>query len=144
VNGWQGSGYTVLDPEMGVGAYQISGGASGGSISGAVGLLLAVAGTALTVGQFVEAIIGLGTLFAKIGGALGPIAALLSVIDAKISGCGVNASIGIFAFSLTAWIQVLMLSFFTIPLLGIIAAVVAISLAQFLITSAIKEDFCNE
>jgi len=30
VNGWQGSGYSVLDPEKGVGAYQISGGASGG------------------------------------------------------------------------------------------------------------------
>jgi hypothetical protein len=30
VNGWQGSGYSVLDPETGVGAYQISGGASGG------------------------------------------------------------------------------------------------------------------
>ena len=30
VNGWQGSGYSVIDPEMGVGAYQISGGASGG------------------------------------------------------------------------------------------------------------------
>ncbi|MFV1873038.1 MAG: hypothetical protein ACMZ64_06945 [Oleiphilus sp.] len=30
VNGWEGSGYSVLDPELGVGAYQISGGASGG------------------------------------------------------------------------------------------------------------------
>jgi hypothetical protein len=33
VNGWQGSGYSVLDPETGVGAYQISGGASGGNLS---------------------------------------------------------------------------------------------------------------
>tara|TARA_R110001599_G_scaffold233082_1_gene432265 strand:+ start:13581 stop:14081 length:501 start_codon:yes stop_codon:yes gene_type:complete len=33
VNGWQGSGYSVLDPETGVGAYQISGGASGGFLS---------------------------------------------------------------------------------------------------------------
>tara|TARA_R110001599_G_scaffold233082_1_gene432261 strand:+ start:11684 stop:12124 length:441 start_codon:yes stop_codon:yes gene_type:complete len=32
VNGWQGSGYSVLDPETGVGAYQISGGASGGAL----------------------------------------------------------------------------------------------------------------
>ena len=33
VNGWQGSGYSVLDPETGVGAYLISGGASGGFLS---------------------------------------------------------------------------------------------------------------
>ena len=30
VNGWQGSGYAILDAEYGVGAYQISGGVSGG------------------------------------------------------------------------------------------------------------------
>jgi len=30
VNGWEGSGYSIIDPERGVGAYKISGGASGG------------------------------------------------------------------------------------------------------------------
>ena len=30
VNGWQGSGYSILDAEYGVGAYKISGGANGG------------------------------------------------------------------------------------------------------------------
>jgi len=29
VNGWTGSGYSILDPEYGVGAYKISGGGSG-------------------------------------------------------------------------------------------------------------------
>ena len=33
VNGWQGSGYAILDAEYGVGAYQISGGVSGGFLS---------------------------------------------------------------------------------------------------------------
>lgn len=32
VNGWQGSGYAIIDPENGVGAYKISGGASGGEL----------------------------------------------------------------------------------------------------------------
>jgi hypothetical protein len=32
VNGWEGSGYAIIDPENGVGAYKISGGASGGQI----------------------------------------------------------------------------------------------------------------
>ena len=40
VNGWQGSGYSVIDPEMGVGAYQISGGASGGTLLEGVSYLL--------------------------------------------------------------------------------------------------------
>tara|TARA_R110001599_G_scaffold233082_1_gene432263 strand:+ start:12462 stop:13022 length:561 start_codon:yes stop_codon:yes gene_type:complete len=33
VNGWQGSGYSVIDRETGVGAYLISGGANGGSLN---------------------------------------------------------------------------------------------------------------
>ncbi|SOB76051.1 hypothetical protein SAMN04488490_1722 [Marinobacter sp. LV10R510-11A] len=33
VNGWEGSGYAIIDPERGVGAYKISGGANGGEVS---------------------------------------------------------------------------------------------------------------
>jgi len=33
VNGWTGSGYTVLNPEYGVGAYKISSGGSGGQVT---------------------------------------------------------------------------------------------------------------
>ncbi|WP_197470131.1 hypothetical protein, partial [Oleiphilus sp. HI0117] len=36
VNGWQGSGYEIIDPEYGVGAYKISGGASGGFLDDVV------------------------------------------------------------------------------------------------------------
>jgi hypothetical protein len=31
VNGWQGSGYSIIDADYGVGAYKISGGSNGGS-----------------------------------------------------------------------------------------------------------------
>jgi hypothetical protein len=33
LNGWTGSGYTIIDPETGAGAYRISGGADGGLIT---------------------------------------------------------------------------------------------------------------
>jgi hypothetical protein len=38
-NGWTGSGYIILDPETGAGAYKISGGANGGSLYFAKGML---------------------------------------------------------------------------------------------------------
>jgi hypothetical protein len=43
VNGWSGSGYAIIDSGMGVGAYKISGGASGGFALIAVAQLLIVA-----------------------------------------------------------------------------------------------------
>ncbi|TVP58437.1 MAG: hypothetical protein EA349_04600 [Halomonadaceae bacterium] len=54
VNGWQGSGYAIIDPENGVGAYKISGGASGGFIVAFGATVLGViAGLALLSGGFV-------------------------------------------------------------------------------------------
>lgn len=53
VNGWQGSGYSVIDPETGVGAYQISGGASGGAVFGVADVV------SLTL-SFMEFFLGLG------------------------------------------------------------------------------------
>ena len=50
VNGWQGSGYSVIDSETGIGAYQISGGVSGGFYS----MLKAIDGNAgsIAIGTF--------------------------------------------------------------------------------------------
>lgn len=43
INGWTGSGYTVLDPETGAGAYKIAGGANGGLLMALfVGILGAI------------------------------------------------------------------------------------------------------
>ena len=45
VNGWSGSGYSIIDSGMGVGAYKISGGASGGSLElGPEQIILALGG----------------------------------------------------------------------------------------------------
>ncbi|UQG60768.1 hypothetical protein MIH18_02070 [Marinobacter sp. M3C] len=65
VNGWEGSGYSIIDPENGVGAYKISGGASGGFLSSDAENLL----TALGLGLGLVAI-----LFAA------PLLAILSTI----------------------------------------------------------------
>jgi hypothetical protein len=45
--GWQGSGYTIIDPETGAGAWKISGGANGGYLSGDAAQILGVIGFAL-------------------------------------------------------------------------------------------------
>ena len=61
VGGWTGSGYVILDPEYGIGAYKISGGESGGfaaieyilgTISIFYGLLDASAGTLKTANPY--------------------------------------------------------------------------------------------
>ncbi|WP_323844805.1 transglutaminase-like domain-containing protein [Microbulbifer magnicolonia] len=142
-NGWIGEGYLLIDPQTGAGAFKISGGNNGGDLLSAIGALLGLAGVAVTVGEFLESLVGLGTLFAKIGAVLGPLAVLLSVVDAKLSGCGAGASLGIFGFSLAAWAGMLALSFYALPLLIILLAIIAISLVQFIIVSGIKEDFCD-
>lgn len=49
VNGWEGSGYAIIDPENGVGAYKISGGVSGGFLSDEAASLLTVIGIGLGV-----------------------------------------------------------------------------------------------
>lgn len=52
VNGWVGSGYTILDPDTGAGAYKIAGGANGGwltLLAGATAGLLALVVGALTL-----------------------------------------------------------------------------------------------
>lgn len=60
VNGWKGSGYSILDQDYGVGAYKISGGANGGFLSNNEAIALGFAGLAL--GFFV----GLPLLFAVV------------------------------------------------------------------------------
>ena len=53
VSGWQGSGYIILDPDTGAGAYKIGGGANGGEIflgSTAAGALAKIALTGYVVG----------------------------------------------------------------------------------------------
>lgn len=65
-NSWIGEGYLLIDPQIGAGAYKISGGSNGGDLLSAIGALLGLAGIAVSIGEFLEALVGLGTLFAKI------------------------------------------------------------------------------
>lgn len=141
--GGTNTGYLLIDPLTGAGAYLIAGGQSGGVLQTVISSLLALAGAVASIGEFLEAAAKVGTLFKSIGGVLGSLGLLLSVLDAKLSGCGAGASIGVFAFSFAAWVGILALSLYALPLLIIIGAVVAISVAQFMITSSIKSDFCS-
>jgi hypothetical protein len=100
-------------------------------------------GIGVSIAEFLEVAIGLGKVFSKVSSVLGPVAVLLSVIDAKLSGCSRAASLAIFMFSLAAWVGILALGFYALPLLAIIMSVIAISVAQYLITSSIKEDYCG-
>ncbi len=144
VNGWQGSGYTILDVDYGVGAYKISGGGSGGELQAVIGALFALVGAGSQIGSILEDVAELGKAFDKVARILGPLGVFLSVVDAKISGCSRGASLGIFYASLSAWGGTLLLSFYAIPLLALIFATIAILAAQFLVTNAIKDDFCGD
>jgi hypothetical protein len=141
--GGTNTGYLLIDPETGGGAYLIESGASGGVLQTVISALLALAGAISSIGEFLEKAAQIGTLFKSIGGVLGPLGVLLSVLDAKLSGCGAGASLGVFAFSFAAWAGILALSFYALPLLIIIGAIIAISVAQFMVTSSIKSDFCD-
>ncbi len=68
VNGWEGSGYSIIDPEHGVGAYKISGGASGGVLPFLTTLVIFVAFAAIiSVGLLTGgwALLGAGFAFAN-------------------------------------------------------------------------------
>ncbi|MBS3804675.1 MAG: transglutaminase family protein [Oleiphilaceae bacterium] len=61
VNGWEGSGYAIIDPERGVGAYKISGGASGGFVVAFAATVLGIlAGLALVSGGYL--VLGIAVL----------------------------------------------------------------------------------
>lgn len=143
-NGWVGEGYTLIDPNTGAGAYMISGGGNGGDIVGAISIMLGVSGVFLSIGEFLENLVGLGKFFGTLGTKiLGPLSIILAVTDAKLSGCGVAPALGIFAFSFSAWAGIILLGFYAIPLLVIFLAIILIALAQYIVTSMIKEEFCE-
>lgn len=90
VNGWQGSGYAILDAEYGVGAYKISGGASGGAV-GVAGNTLMVAGSLLAIMDTVLALAKLGGYFQPLLGAAIAYTGLLLSLYQLSAGCGLAA-----------------------------------------------------
>jgi hypothetical protein len=99
--GWQGSGYTVIDPETGAGAWKISGGANGGYLTAEDGANI----TALMLGIIALLSIQVGLLvliLLAIVSAVLSIVATLESLDCPIGGAAVavilvSALIGFFA-----------------------------------------------
>jgi len=92
VGGWTGSGYTILDPDFGVGAYKISGGASGAEFVGAVstvwGTAITVFDTGLTFARAPDAILKRSTAV----GAVVSVMSLLSTFVQLGQSCGIAAA----------------------------------------------------
>ncbi|MEQ6884497.1 transglutaminase-like domain-containing protein [Salicola sp. Rm-C-2C1-2] len=150
VNGWEGSGYSIIDPERGVGAYKISGGVNGGVLQG---ISTGLSGLLGGIGGFLEKYktnqIGkvlfspelerLQKLAGKAGtvGALGLIAQLVNIGngDADTVDKVGQASSAVFGFALTSFLTSSLLA--TAPALlailgGILIAVaVSVVMAQF-------------
>ncbi|WP_034835274.1 hypothetical protein [Endozoicomonas numazuensis] len=109
LNGWNGAGYLIIDPETGAGAYKISGGANGGFLSDDALDILGCIG-------FVFGVIGKGLIGVLSVG----IAAFLNVktvldylaIDHKCNGLGALIALSVF-------VSLLGIFFLTGPLIGI-------------------------
>ena len=141
-NGWIGEGYIIIDPNTGAGAYKKAGG-SNGSIVAAISALFGVGGVLTGYGSIFEDLVGLGKLYRNLGIALGAVAALLSVVDAVASGCGAMATFWIFMFNYMIWLFTFLPLFFTFALHWLALFIVSLVLAQFFVTSMMKEDFCD-
>ncbi|WP_441003461.1 transglutaminase-like domain-containing protein [Pseudocolwellia agarivorans] len=78
--GWTGTGYLIIDPDSGAGAYKISGGANGGALTTAMGGISAyLDGLTRFKDNWFNA--GNAPLYAKISGVLTVISAVYSVVD---------------------------------------------------------------
>ena len=148
VNGWEGSGYAIIDPENGVGAYKISGGASGGwsDISTALGVLLNVLGFGASglgeLEKYVKSIDDvLGGVFSSIARIIGGLGVALAGFDAYVSGCGLGAIYGIVAFGIAGVALSLALGLFLGPFAAlIIGAVISVAITS--IQNSIKNSYC--
>jgi len=98
VNGWQGSGYAIIDPENGVGAYKISGGASGGSLFfDFIGHLATIIEAIAFLGVLGDLAIKIGKYLGAGAGILGFIFGLSSFIERCIDAPALAA--GVFVYS---------------------------------------------
>ena len=142
IGSWKGSGYSIIDPELGVGSYRISGGKSGGQasdISSTIGYLLTVVGLGATLGQILEASVFLGAAIGRIiSNVLGPPAVFYTVADTKIFVCDRATRLALTAFSITVWIGIVALGFYALPPLLTILIASAIVVTTAVIQETIK------
>ncbi|RBW51403.1 transglutaminase-like domain-containing protein [Marinobacter sp. F3R11] len=88
VNGWEGSGYSIIDPERGVGAYKISGGVSGGFLDDDTANLL----TLLGIGGGLVGILASVGLLVLLSGVISLVLALNGFLEFSSSIDGTNCS----------------------------------------------------
>lgn len=118
MNGWEGSGYSIIDPENGVGAYKISGGASGGFLSDDLVSLLMFAGFSLGL---VGALLSIALLVA-ISAAI----TILLAADLYLDYQNISSKCGGLDMLVGAAIILSVLSIFFAPLALVIASYVSL------------------
>ncbi|SOB76049.1 hypothetical protein SAMN04488490_1720 [Marinobacter sp. LV10R510-11A] len=156
VNGWEGSGYAIIDTERGVGAYKISGGASGGVLEGLSTLVSTLLGASsgvlekfkrTNVGTFIFD--GTAKRLQKLAGdatKVGLLALTVDLLNVYKSGANFSdslgrASVASFSFAITSLlIASLLLS--VGPTLGLIAGA-AIAFSVTYVTSAFSNRYFN-
>ncbi len=143
--GFSGMGYIILDPETGAGAYKISSGANGGSLSDAfntlaVTLLGLVDGFLAHIGKLGDIWFSEGLKHAKnllraslLAGILALFATAASILSSGTLGWNElgKASVALFAFAATTYIIGLIAAVALAPILaGVLGAIVAGSIAM--------------
>jgi hypothetical protein len=137
VNGWEGSGYAIIDPEHGVGAYKISGGASGGEFWNSLASILAYLANSDIASDSFKKLVGVTGLF----GIVGSFFDILFVtgcneLDAA-AGALLSFIVGVYLTNLSLILVAALLN----PLLLILAIVAItqiISYVQSLVTRSVK------
>jgi hypothetical protein len=137
--GWVGSGYLLIDPETGAGAYKIAGGMNGGATSGDV--TDAVQWTNWLV-EFTDLLMPQGDSLGAVAKAFGVLGALLSGKAAFDADCGFGAIYGVYAFAIAGLLLGIMLTFYLMPLFAFALGVV-LALAISAIQARIIKDFCK-
>ena len=153
VNGWEGSGYSIIDPEHGVGAYKISGGISGGEVSD---IISAIAAALLGwVSGSLDHLNNIKPIFsetlkywkkvhgyAKGAGALGLIAGLIGALTGDAQGWNLVGQLSsvVFGFAATA-ILVSSIALAVGPVLGAVFGAVVAGLISYLMASFSRRFF---
>ncbi|KZY43925.1 hypothetical protein A3757_18135 [Oleiphilus sp. HI0117] len=117
-NGWQGSGYSIIDTEYGVGAFKISGGASGGGVTLPVEInaaLFAVQFALEETWAYVSYLLGI--LSNEAGAVLGAISGFTLVAKILNNSCSSIASSGLKILAITLVVTSFMTS--VLPMLAV-------------------------
>ena len=132
VNGWQGSGYAILDAEYGVGAYQISGGVSGGAITALIwslfGAWATIASAAVLVGLLSAlsfTLVGVTTAIATIAIVFTFLSTVRLVLALQESCGGIQYAVAAFALAIYGALGLLVPPWITAIMAGLESSVIS-------------------